>query len=107
MGDFGKRLRQERVLFGMTQQELADETAIAREKIGRLENDERKPTTDELLAFARVFQTTVDALLTNEAQVRYRVNTQTAGAQEAIAWLDRCVENSLFVRQLPDLYARR
>ncbi len=107
MGDFGKRLKRERVLWGMTQADLSTETGVPRDKIGRLENGDRKPTPDELVTFARVFQTTVDDLLEAQVQVRYRVSVETAGPKQAIEWLDRCVENSLFVRKLPSVYARR
>ena len=108
MSDFGKRLKQERVLWGMTQAELAAETGIARDKIGRIETNERKATAEELVAFARSFQTTVDDLLTTgEASVRYRVNREAPETKQAIEWFERCVENSLFVSRLPSLYARR
>ena len=107
MSDFGKRLKSERVLWGMTQADLAAETGIAREKIGRIENNDRKAAPEELKVFARVFQTTVDDLLGATASIRCRVNQDEPATKAAIAWFERCVDNSLFVRSLPDLYAPR
>jgi transcriptional regulator with XRE-family HTH domain len=107
VSDFGKRLKAERVLWGMTQMDLAAETGIAREKISRIENDERKATGEDLQVFARVFQTTVDSLLGPTASIRCRVNQNEPTTKAAIAWFERCVDNSLFIRSLPDLYAPR
>jgi transcriptional regulator with XRE-family HTH domain len=107
VSDFGKRLKEERLLWGMTQADLAAETGIARDKIGRIETNDRKATADELLAFARAFQTTVDDLLAaGEASIRYRVNPDAAETKRAIEWFERCVENSLFISRLANLYGR-
>ena len=107
MSDFSKRLKAERVLWGMTQTDLAAETGIAREKISRIENDERRATAEDLQVFARVFQTTVDDLLGATASIRCRVNQNEPATKAAIAWFERCVDNSLFISSLPDLYAPR
>jgi transcriptional regulator with XRE-family HTH domain len=108
MIDFGKRLKQERLLWGMTQGDLAEQTGLDRSAVSRLENGERKPQARELTAFAKLFQTTVDDLLgtANAGSVRCRVNSDSPSIKQAIEWFERCVDNSLFVHSLPEMYAR-
>jgi DNA-binding XRE family transcriptional regulator len=104
MSDIGKRLARERQLWGMTQDELAVAVDLTRDKIGKIETGERQASVAEMLAFARVFETSVEDLAAPRAHVRHRVNHDRAEAQEAIAWFERCVENSLFISRLPTLY---
>jgi DNA-binding XRE family transcriptional regulator len=104
MSDIGTRIAMERQLWGMTQDELAAAVDLTRDKIGKIETGERQVSVPEMLEFARVFEVTVEELAAPQAQVRHRVNRDRAETREAIAWFERCVENSLFISRLPALY---
>lgn len=104
MSDIGKRIARERQLWGMTQDELADAVDLTRDKVGKIETGERQVSVPEMLGFARVFELTVEELAAPQAHVRRRVNHERAETQQAIAWFERCVENSLFISRLPALY---
>jgi transcriptional regulator with XRE-family HTH domain len=105
MSELGKRIIKERLLLGMTQQELADAVGLTRDKITKIETGDREVSRDELLAFARLFEVTAEDLAAPVARVRNRLSGTKPATAEAIAWLERCVENSLFLDRLPALYA--
>ncbi|MFV2063922.1 MAG: helix-turn-helix domain-containing protein [Chloroflexota bacterium] len=106
MGDFGRRLKRERTVFGMTQADLGDATGMGRDRIAKIETSARKVSAEELVLLAQAFETSVDALLGADDTVRYRVNLDQPATKEAIAWFDRCVANSLFVKGLDAVYDR-
>ena len=60
---FGQRLHDLRILHGMTQQELADKSNIARSTLGMYEQDRRHPDFDALDALADLFDVSFDYLL--------------------------------------------
>lgn len=56
---------------------------------------------------ARAFDLSVDDLLhAEERQIAYRVNLALPETQQAIAWFERCIDNSLFVRNLGEMYGQ-
>ncbi len=106
MRDIVTRIRDERVLWGMTQGDLAEATGIDRDKIGKIETGVRQVSPQELVQFARVFEVTLDDLVHPEPrQIHFRVNLDKPATQQAIAWFERCMDNSQFVRRLEELYA--
>lgn len=105
MRDIATRIRDERVLWGMTQADLAEATGIERDKIAKIETGVRHVSTPELVQFARVFEVTLDELVHPEMrQIQFRVNLDKPATQQAIAWFERCMDNSQFVRRLEGLY---
>lgn len=63
MGVFGERLREVRVLRGVTQEELAEMADIARTMIGRYETTDQLPALDTLVRIADALGTSTDYLL--------------------------------------------
>lgn len=61
--DLGKRIRQERILAGMTQEQLAEAVNVSSTYIGYIERGERSVTLDKLIQLANVFHVSVDFLL--------------------------------------------
>jgi len=101
------RLKRERIIWGMTQEDLAEATGIDRDKIAKIETGRRDVGADELPLFAGVFEVAVDDLLRDEQAVVYhRLDLNRPSTQEARAWLEECIDNSLFVRQVEQLHAR-
>jgi transcriptional regulator with XRE-family HTH domain len=97
----GENIKRERITWGMSQAELASRLGIARDMITKVEAGTRKPTVDELATMAQVFQVSVDELVRGPKQVVYdRVEPGRPEVEEARNWLDRCIENSLFVRRI-------
>ena len=92
-------------MWGMSQSDLAQATGIEREKIARVELGDRKVQPEELGAFAKVFEVSVDDLVREEnAKIRYRINGDLPQTREAIDWFGRCIDSSLFVHELESIY---
>lgn len=95
----GKRLRYERAVWGWTQDDLAAATGIDRTKITRIETGERDVKAGELAAFAAALQIPMERLV-DQPTVSRRVRQDAPVSIEAEEWFRRCVDNSMFVRQL-------
>lgn len=101
MRELAETIRRERTIWGMTQEDLAEATGIARDKIGKIETGRRDVDPSELPVLARVFGISVEELLTGPRQVVYhRIEVGRPEADEARAWFAECIENSLFVRRI-------
>jgi len=62
---FAGRLKQLRIEYGLTQEELANALNISKGTIGMYEIDKRKPDTDMLKEIANYFKVSIDYLLCN------------------------------------------
>lgn len=62
---FGSRLKQLRIEYNLTQEELANALKISKGTIGMYEIDKRKPDTDMLKEIANFFKVSIDYLLCN------------------------------------------
>jgi transcriptional regulator with XRE-family HTH domain len=103
----GERIRRERITWGMTQEDLADATGIARDKIAKIETGRRQVDAGELPLFARVFDLAVEDLVNEPRPVVYhRLDATRPETQEARTWFDECIDSSLFVRRLVGFNAR-
>jgi transcriptional regulator with XRE-family HTH domain len=103
----GERIRNERVMWGMTQEELAEATGIDRDKISRIETSDRQVRVDELTKLADTFEVSVEHLVRDREAITYqRVDLNRPETQEAQRWFEQCVENSLFVRRVGAMYGR-
>ncbi len=98
----GERVKRERIMWGMTQDDLAEATGIDRDKIGKIETGARDVALDELPRFAEVFELSTDALLGRELAgvVYHRLDLSRPATQEAKTWLEECINNSLFLHRL-------
>ena len=59
----GKRIRQARVLAGLTQEQLAEKIGVSRTAIVRWESAETEPTLEHLLALTTSLHVSADYLL--------------------------------------------
>ena len=59
----GKRLREERIRCGMTQERVAESINVSTAYIGLIERGERSVTLEKLVLLARCFHVTIDFLL--------------------------------------------
>lgn len=64
--DLGKKLMDLRVGQGISQLEVAEKLGVARQTISRWESGAAMPSADNLLYLARLYQVTVDDLLSDE-----------------------------------------
>jgi len=105
--NLAQRIKKERVMWGMTQEELSEATGIERSKIAKIETGAREAAIEELSAFAGVFQLSVDELVSPpRPAIHHRIDMSRRETQQAVAWFDRCIDNSLFVRRVERLYER-
>ena len=80
MIDIGKRLRALRKRNGLSQDELAGMLGVARPAVSEIERGSRRVTAEELVALARIFETSVDYMLglTGEAVVELESGESSA-----------------------------
>lgn len=101
------RIRRERIMWGMTQEDLAEATGIDRDKIAKIETGRRDVGSEELPVFASVFEVSVDDLvLEHQARTYLRVDLGRPSTQQARAWLEQCIDNSLFLHRIERISAR-
>ena len=63
---FWRRLKQLRIQYGLTQQEMSERLCMAQSTYSRYENDVSKATTEIIIRIAREFKVTTDWLLSLE-----------------------------------------
>lgn len=100
MARAGDRIRHERAKWGYTQQQLADQTGIDRDKIAKIERNRRDIQADEIEPLASALRLDVAALLAAPETIKMRVNPSRPASQKAIDWFEQCVDNALFVETL-------
>lgn len=98
----GQRIRAERAKLGYTQLELAERTGIERSKIAKIESGVRGVSGVEAADLAVALNLDPSALLTPGELVRMRVNVEQPSTEQAIAWFERCIDNSLFLAGVDD-----
>lgn len=76
----GKRLREERLQCGMTQEQVAESVNVSTTYIGLIERGERSVTLEKLVLLAQCFHVTVDFLLQDSV-----VPTETMQDRQLIA----------------------
>lgn len=59
----GKRIREERIHCGMTQEQVAEYINVSTTYVGLIERGERSVTLEKLILLARCFHVTIDYLL--------------------------------------------
>ena len=59
----GKRIRQARVLAGLTQEQLAEKIGISRTAVVRWESAETEPTLEHLISLTELLHVSADYLL--------------------------------------------
>ncbi|MDE5601250.1 MAG: helix-turn-helix domain-containing protein [Clostridia bacterium] len=70
MLDFGNRLKDLRMKYGLTQEEVADKICVTKQAVSKWENGLSLPDVAALSSLAELYGTTVDYLLTGEEKVR-------------------------------------
>lgn len=89
----GKRIREERIRIGLTQEQIAEKINVSTTYVGFIERGERSVTLEKLILLAECFQLPIDALLrdapaqgpeTRERQLKALWNRATDKEQETI-----------------------
>lgn len=68
--EFGKRIRKERKLMGMTQEQLAEAINVTSTYIGYIERGERSATLEKLILIANTLHVSIDYLLQDSVPLR-------------------------------------
>lgn len=75
---YGKKIRYLRKQNGYSQEELALELGISRQSVSLWENDQSKPTLDNLKSMSKFFEVSLDSLI-NEASLENLAQQETQG----------------------------
>lgn len=103
--DFGKRLREARVLSGMKQPALADKIGISSQMISAYENGKRSPSIEVAAALAKELNVSLDYLCGLESNESNNMEISSYGA--AIQYLSKLSQYfdctcEVVVRPLPE-----
>lgn len=77
-GKLGRRIKELRERAGMSQEALAKSMKLPRPAISQIESGARKIATDELIKFSRIFNVTVDGLLSPGMEPEVRLHEEKA-----------------------------
>ncbi|MCI8359325.1 MAG: helix-turn-helix transcriptional regulator [Lachnospiraceae bacterium] len=89
----GRRIREERLRVGLTQEQIAEKVNVSTTYIGFIERGERSVTLEKLILLAECFQLPIDALLhdaqpqepeARERQLKMLWNLASDSEQETI-----------------------
>ncbi|MBD5091947.1 MAG: helix-turn-helix domain-containing protein [Clostridiales bacterium] len=84
MAEFGNRLRDLRIAHNMSQDEVAAAINVTRQAISKWETDHGLPDVASLGTLARLFNTTVDYLLTGEEKVRIEKEVEIVEREKVV-----------------------
>ena len=84
MLDFGNRLKDLRMKYGLTQEEVADKICVTKQAVSKWENGLSLPDVAALSSLAELYNTTVDYLLTGEEKVRVEKEVEIVEKVETI-----------------------
>lgn len=99
----GGRIKVLRISHGMTQEQLAEELGISRQKFARIENGNNSITLDILSKIAEILDVTVNDItkvLNEEPSVSYRANETNSSAEEIFDMLDLFYANKHIYQRL-------
>lgn len=83
----GKRLREERVRLGLTQEQTAEYIGVSTAYVGMVERGERAVTLERLIQFAECLHVTIDYLLQDSLPV-----SDTQKTEQLMALWSRATE---------------
>ena len=84
MVDFGNRLKDLRMKYGLTQEEVADKICVTKQAVSKWENGLSLPDVATLGSLAELYNTTVDYLLTGEEKVRVEKEVEVVEKIETV-----------------------
>ena len=84
MMDFGNRLKDLRIKYGLTQEDVADKICVTKQAVSKWENGLSLPDVATLGSLAELYGTTVDFLLTGEEKVRVEKEVEIVEKVETI-----------------------
>ena len=67
--DLGNKIKEIRTKFGLTQEDLAEKLNVSRQAIAKWESGNGIPDTENLKTISKLFGTSIDTLLDNEADI--------------------------------------
>lgn len=101
MNTFGKRLKELRMMSGLSQEALAEKLHISRSRIGMYEQGRRQPDFEMLEAIADTFNVNMDYLLKKESTIKDDLVAQRT--QEALKFYSLIEKASPEVRSAVEL----
>ena len=99
----GSRIKALRSANNLTQEEVADQIGISRQKYARIENGINNITLDILSKIAKVLDVTVGDItkvLDEVPEVEYRVGTENSSAEKIFDMLDLFYANKHLYKRL-------
>lgn len=87
--EVGNRLTELRKNKGLTQEQVAKEISMNRTSLTRYENGERVPKANELISLSKLYNTTIDYILTGVSAENKSINEQTGLSDTTIERLKK------------------
>ena len=63
----GEKIKEQRTAHGLSQETLAEQMGVSRQAVSKWEADQSAPSSEKLIALAKLFQISLDELIGNES----------------------------------------
>ena len=63
----GEKIKKQRTAHGLSQETLAEQMGVSRQAVTKWEVDQSAPSSEKLIALAKLFQISLDELIGNES----------------------------------------
>lgn len=83
---FGKKLKQLREKFELTQEELAQKLKVSRQAVYKWETDKGYPDMENLIQISELFQVTIDELMKTDKKLQQKFRIDKP--KQLLQWVD-------------------
>lgn len=100
----GKRIREERIKIGLTQEQVAEYIDVSTTYIGFIERGERSVTLEKLALLAQCFHVTIDSLLQERSA---EMSAESVDEQLFSLWESASLDEKKLILSIGDIVVNR
>lgn len=100
----GKRIREERIRIGLTQEQVAEYIDVSTTYIGFIERGERSVTLEKLALLAQCFHVTIDSLLYEQSSEK---SVKSVDEQLFSLWESASLDEKKLILSIGDIVINR
>lgn len=100
----GKRIREERIRIGLTQEQVAEYIDVSTTYIGFIERGERSVTLEKLALLAQCFHVTIDSLLYEQSSEK---SAKSVDEQLFSLWESASLDEKKLILSIGDIVINR
>lgn len=100
----GKRIREERIRIGLTQEQVAEYIDVSTTYIGFIERGERSVTLEKLALLAQCFHVTIDSLLYEQSSEK---SVKSVDEQLFSLWESASLDEKKLILSIADVIVKK